>query len=127
MPYPPDLVDPSEVIRYTEDDLFEWIRQWVKDSGGTWRLAHTYNSRRSYAGFPDLVMVYVPPESAVGEMPRLLFAELKGTKGRLSYAQRGWLWALDHIAKHCPIVEVHVWRPADWDRVVLILKGEHRG
>ena len=127
MPYPSDLVAPSEVIKYTEDDLFEWIRQYVKDSGGVWWMAHTHDSRRSYAGFPDLVMVHVPPESERGAMPRLIFAELKGPKGRLSHAQRGWLWALDHVAKVCPVVEVYVWRPAEWDQIILVLKGEHRG
>ena len=41
---------------------------------------HTYNSRRSVAGFPDLVLV----------KDRIIFVELKSEKGRLSPSQRQW-------------------------------------
>ena len=41
---------------------------------------HTYNSRRSVAGFPDLVLV----------KDRIIFVELKSEKGRLSPAQAQW-------------------------------------
>ena len=68
-----------------------------------WRVYHTYDSRRSHAGWPDLVLVR-PPE--------LLVVELKTDTGRLRPAQRDWL---DDLAA-CG-VEVAVWRPRDFEAV----------
>lgn len=69
-----------------------------------WRTYHTYDSRRSAPGFPDLVMV---------RGTRLIFAELKSATGRVSVDQRAWLADL----ACCPGIETHLWRPADWDDV----------
>ena len=71
-----------------------------------WLCYHTYNSQRSQAGFPDLVLV---------RGDRLIFAELKREKGRLTESQRTWLSALDETA------ETYVWRPSDWDAVIEVL------
>ena len=69
-----------------------------------WRIYHAFDSRRSEAGFPDLVMT---------RDGRILFAELKTERGRVSEAQREWLTAL----ASCPGLEIYVWRPADWDAI----------
>src|SRR5689334_7845732 len=47
-----------------------------------WKTYHTYDSQRSTAGFPDLVLV---------RPPRLIFAELKSAGGNLTVAQKEWL------------------------------------
>lgn len=70
-----------------------------------WRVYHTFDSRRSNPGWPDLVLCR--PTS--GE---LLYVELKTDKGRLSAAQRAWLDALAACGQ-----ETHVWRPRDFDAV----------
>ncbi|MCC6312227.1 MAG: hypothetical protein IT345_15125, partial [Trueperaceae bacterium] len=44
-----------------------------------WRVYHTFDSRRSPAGFPDLVLA---------RPPRLVIAELKSEKGRVADEQR---------------------------------------
>lgn len=75
-----------------------------------WRTYHTHDSRRSAAGFPDLVLV---------RGGRLLFVELKSSSGRVTPAQRVWLADLSA----CPGVEVHLWRPADWVEVQTTLGG----
>ena len=49
--------------------------------------------------------------------PRLIFAEMKSAKGRVSEAQRDWLDDLDA----CPGVESYTWRPSDWFDIELIL------
>ncbi|GAB6937094.1 VRR-NUC domain-containing protein [Isoptericola variabilis] len=62
---------------------------------------HTFDSRRSQPGFPDLVLVSA-------RRGRLLVAELKTVRGRLSTAQTQWLAEFRGAG-----VEAHVWRPAD--------------
>ena len=72
-----------------------------------WRHYFTYRSTYSPAGFPDLVLV---------RRDRLVFAELKMQKGRLSPLQTDWLHDIRTVARAIQTgnVEVHVWRPADW-------------
>lgn len=74
-----------------------------------WLCYHTHDSRRSQAGFPDLVMIR-------GE--RLIFAELKSEKGKTSSQQDEWLSALKGSRQG----EVYVWRPSDWDELVGVLE-----
>jgi hypothetical protein len=69
-----------------------------------WKAWHDHDSRRNVAGLPDLLLV---------RPPRVLFAEIKAARGRLSPSQRTWLDALGR----CPGVEVHVWRPGDWSEI----------
>ena len=58
------------------------------------------------AGFFDLVLI---------KEGRVIFAELKAEDGKLSKAQQAW-----QDAAGWP-VEVYVWRPSDFDRIVEIL------
>lgn len=78
-----------------------------------WIYYHTYDSRHSPAGFPDLVLV---------RATRIVFAELKTNRGRVSVAQSVWLRALQVLeATTAGAVSVHVWRPADWGTIERIL------
>lgn len=61
---------------------------------------HTYDSRRSVAGFPDLVLI-----GARG----VLYRELKTATGRVSPEQTYVLEALRAAGE-----DADVWRPADW-------------
>jgi hypothetical protein len=70
-----------------------------------WLIYHTFDSRRSHPGWPDLVLCRPP----TGE---LIYVEMKTDKGRLSGPQRMWLDALRDCNQ-----EVHVWRPRDFDAV----------
>lgn len=82
-----------------------------------WRAYHTYDSRRSAAGFPDLVLVSK-------RRRRLIFAECKADRGRLTADQSTWLEDLraaggivydaSMLTFQRPIPEIYVWRPADW-------------
>lgn len=77
-----------------------------------YHVYHPFDSRRSEAGFPDLVLL---------RPPRLIFVEVKSERGRVTEAQRAWLDAL----RGCPSVEAYVWRPSDADRAYQILqRGE---
>ncbi len=68
-----------------------------------WWTYHTFDSRRSTAGFPDLTLAHP-------KQRRLLFVELKAGRGRLSRQQVEWLDALTDT--EC--CESYCWYHADW-------------
>jgi len=72
-----------------------------------WRYYHTWRSIHSPAGFPDVVMV---------RPPRLIFAELKSEKGKVSEEQWEWMEALGKVA------EVYLFRPDDFEVIKEILE-----
>ena len=81
-------------------------------NAGSWLVYHTYDSRRSQAGFPDLVMV---------KNGRVIFAELKTQKGRIRKEQERWLDALALNSN----IEVYLWRPSDSDQIIeTLLEGK---
>lgn len=75
-----------------------------------WWSYHTFDSRLSTHGWPDL---------ALCRSPRLILAELKSERGRVSDAQRAWLDALGS----CSGVEVYLWRPSDWVAIESVLRN----
>jgi len=72
---------------------------------------HTYDSRRSDPGFPDLVLAGTRG---------VIFAELKTESGRLSSEQAAWRWRLLAGGSR-----FYVWKPADLQsgEIVRELKG----
>lgn len=95
-------LDPEyQEVAETERDFQQAIVDLAHLKG--WYVYHTYDSRRSAAGWPDLVLL---------RPPRIIIAEVKSAKGRLRTAQRDVLQMLDG----CDI-ETHVWRPADWPAI----------
>lgn len=74
-----------------------------------WRDYHPYLSIHSARGWPDL---------ALCRPPRLVLAELKSEKGKVSSAQQEWL----DLLRECPGLEVFVWRPSDFDDIVRVLQ-----
>jgi hypothetical protein len=75
-----------------------------------WRAYHTHDSRRSQAGFPDLVLV---------RGQRVVFAELKREGKKPTAEQQRWLDALAATGA----VEAYLWRPSDWPEIELVLGG----
>lgn len=80
----------------TERQLQEAVVNMAKNLG--WLVQHTYDSRRSEPGFPDLVLV----------RHRVMFRELKRTNGRLTKDQEKYLERLARAD-----ADQGVWRP--WD------------
>jgi VRR-NUC domain len=80
----------------TERELQEQVLDLARMLG--YLAYHTYDSRRSVEGFPDLVLVHERSGA-------LIFAELKSPTGRVTTAQDRWLRAvaLRGVA--------YVWRP----------------
>ena len=86
-----------------EKDFLQSVRDMARLSG--WMAYHTHRSDRSEPGFPDLVLC---------RPPRVVFAELKTEKGKVSACQKLWL---DNLRK-CEGMDVFLWRPSDWDSIV---------
>lgn len=72
-----------------------------------WRHYHTHDPRRSPAGFPDIVFV----------RDRVIFAELKTSRGRVRLEQLQWLASLRAAGAEC-----YLWRPGDWDEIEGVLR-----
>lgn len=106
-------------IEISEKNFESLVKQAAKLNG--WLYYHTYRSKHSEPGFPDCVMV---------RPPRLIFAELKSEKGRLTPDQVDWLetirqlTGLESLAGDRPFVEVYLWRPSDWEEIEEVLKRE---
>ena len=95
-----------------EDDFLAAVTELATLTG--WLVYHTYDSRRSQAGFPDLVLA---------RADKLIFAELKTNKGVIRAAQVTWLDTLGTLANKQPDVEVYLWRPKDWAAIEALLLG----
>lgn len=72
-----------------------------------WLVYHPWSSINSAAGYPDLTMV---------KGKRIVWCEVKSSKGRLSAAQVEWLDALRQAG-----AEAYVVKPADYDSFLMIL------
>jgi VRR-NUC domain-containing protein len=92
----------SPLGNVSEKDFMATVKDLAKLNG--WLVYHTYDSRRSDPGFPDLVLV---------RAPRVIFAELKSAKGPPTKNQRVWLEELGF----CSGVERYLWRPFDWEEI----------
>ncbi len=100
----------------TEEQFQEAVIKYAQLMG--WRVAHFRPARTAKGwrtavgadgvGYPDLTMV---------RYPRVIFAELKTDKGRISKAQAAWLDDLGGAGQ-----EVYVWRPRDWAMIERMLK-----
>lgn len=82
-----------------ERDLQQQVLDLASELGWA-RRYHTWNSRHSESGFPDLVLL---------RRERQIVAELKGEGRNPTVAQLGWLAAFSEI----PGCEAFVWRPSD--------------
>jgi hypothetical protein len=88
----------------------EWLSQ-VKELAqalGYKRAYHTFDSRRSSSGFPDLVLV----------RDRVIFLELKTERGKLSDQQKEWLRALERAG-----AEAYVVRPRHLELLMAVLRS----
>ena len=118
----PKKLTGAEVLdrNLSERDLLAQVRQLALVCD--WLVYHTHDSRRSPAGFPDLVLV---------RSERLIFAELKKEKGRVTPDQKRWLDALEacQVAPGPEMLpgdhwlpEVYIWRPSNWAEIVEVLR-----
>lgn len=91
----------------TEKAFQEALRQLAKAEG--WLYYHTTDSRKSPAGFMDVVAV---------RGATLLCAELKLPGTVPTLRQREWLQALGQVER----VLVRLWHPDDWQEIEEVLR-----
>lgn len=121
-------MSPPAALAQREAELQTAVVQLAGYQG--FRCYHTFDSRRSQEGFPDLIMV---------RPPRLLVVELKAENGRVSVEQAAWLAAftaiggsirfvVDTVREHDlldgleePSVECYVWKPSQWPEIERVL------
>ena len=70
-----------------------------------WRVYHTFDSRRSAPGWPDL---------SIARPGQLILAELKTDAGKLRPEQAEWLELLRTVEG----IRVRLWRPSLWPAIV---------
>jgi len=98
----------SDKIVITEKEFEAQVKELAVKYFG-WRFYHPYLSIRSVRGFPDITLL---------RPPRLIFAELKTDKGKLSVHQAQWLWELRKVLG----IEVYIWRPRQTEHIVEVLR-----
>ena len=72
MPAEAEMLGAAGYTEWTEKDLDKHVRNLCKQF--SWRLYHTYWSKRSPKGFVDFLLV---------RPPRIIFAETKSPTGRV--------------------------------------------
>jgi|SRR6185437_4176789 len=101
---------PSQVgpERFANEKAFQ---QWLTDVAESfgWKWYHVHDSRRSKAGFPDLVLW----------RERVLFVEVKMDNGVVTAAQANMLDELRAAG-----AEAYLWRPVDRMGIVEALKPQ---
>ena len=100
---PPDITEKalqSAVVRLLRQHQYDYIY-------------HTYDSRRSPSGFPDLIACHREPGHP------LIAIEAKTATGQVTLAQWHWLTALGHSSG----IHAQVVRPADLEDLVALLRG----
>ena len=98
----------SAPLALTEKEFQAQVVDLAKTLG--YRVYHPWLSIRSERGWPDL---------ALFKPGRFLLAELKTDKGKVSDRQTEMLADLKAAG-----VEVHLWRPADFDAIVEVLRSD---
>ncbi|MCC3276390.1 VRR-NUC domain-containing protein [Arthrobacter sp. zg-Y20] len=99
------------VLTWTEEQLQANAINAAEQFG--WSAYHTYDSRRSRAGFPDLVLWHP-------RQKRFLLRELKTEQGVLSATQTTTIQTMQAAG-----ADVAVWRPRDWvsQQIIKELRG----
>jgi hypothetical protein len=95
----------EDVMKISEKEFMAMVIKRAKL--GRWFVYHTHDSRRSVAGFPDLVLL---------RPPQIVVAELKVGKNRVTPEQNLWLNLFEEAG-----VPAYVWRETDWNEIDEVL------
>lgn len=105
-----ETIDPRELTTpQSEKELQSRVERYAKITG--WLFYHTFSSRRSISGFPDVILCHPNRET--------LFAELKSDGGKPTDAQREWLLSVAASGQIACL-----WRPKHIEDIARYLAGE---
>lgn len=93
---------PAPISPTDESEFQSLVVAEAKTRG--WKVYHTFDSRRSEPGFPDLIMI---------RGRRKIAAELKMSGNKPTAAQLDWLSAFHRAGD-----EIAVWYPHQWAEIV---------
>lgn len=99
---------PGDAAAMSEKEFQQKVLLLARAHG--YRCYHTFDSRRSAAGYPDLTLVRARDG-------RLIFAELKTETGKLTPEQEDWLADL-----RAADVQACVWRPSQLPSIENLLR-----
>lgn len=85
--------------------FMQWT--WIHQRPGLTQSGRWLTAISGQAGFPDLVLA----------RERIVFAEIKTARGRMSDNQKLWRDALVEAG-----AEWYMWRPKDWEKIQKILR-----
>ena len=88
-------------------NVFGWT--WKHDLPAMRQSGRWSTATKGFIGFPDYIAV---------RGDRIVCAEIKAQKGRLSPDQKRWLSLLEQTGR----IEVYVWRPSDLQQIAEILR-----
>jgi len=94
--------------RMKEKYLQEQVR-WLARLCGYDFIYHTWDSRNSPAGFPDIIIL---------KDGRMIVAEIKREGEQPSPEQYFWLLEFSKIRQ----AEVYLWCPSDWDEIESVIR-----
>ncbi len=105
MKVPRTTAEYQQLIRHamSEAEFQADIIDLAKHHG--WASYHTFDSRRSNEGFPDLVLVR--------DDQGIFYREIKSAMGAVTAQQIGWLTVLTEA----PGGDARVWWPWDWPEI----------
>lgn len=103
------MTRPDKIV-VTERQFQAQVRELAALLG--WDAYCSWTSIHSPGGWPDLVLVH-PGKG------RVIFAELKSDKGRVSVRQQYCLDSLELCGQ-----EIYVWRPGDLEEIARVLRQE---
>ena len=75
-----------------------------------WMCYHTFDSRKSPMGYPDLTLARLPWSGRPGEV---IWSELK-VEAPLTTQQEVWLATLSHVSR----TEAYLWTPEDMPAII---------
>lgn len=99
-------MDGKQTIKLSEKQFQQQVVHLAQLYG--WKVYHTYDSRHSEKGYPDLCLL---------KGTRLMYAELKKEDGKVTPEQQEWLNLLKASGKP----EVYLWRPSNWPEIQEVL------
>lgn len=108
--------------RQTEKQFSDAIVEYARLCGWLVHRDPTWRATGADPGYPDLTLArtFISKNGTGRSERRIIFAELKVGKNKLTSAQLDWYTTL--VYGRSKTVEVYIWRPEDWPEIEKVLR-----